>query len=62
VDKEGERIDNFQKWMEEVNFSNTRTILIDDADAFVFNARQYADAIKLEHIGTDSRLITTTVT
>lgn len=47
---EGERVDNFQKWMDEVNFSNTRIIMIDDADAFVSSARQYADAIKFEHL------------
>jgi type II secretory pathway predicted ATPase ExeA len=47
---EDERVDNFQKWMEEVNFTNTRIIVVDDADAFVSSARQYADAIKFEHL------------
>jgi DNA-binding transcriptional ArsR family regulator len=50
ADEEGERIDNFQNWMKDINFSTTKIILVDNADAVVASARQYADAIKFEHI------------
>jgi DNA-binding transcriptional ArsR family regulator len=59
---EGERIDNFQKWMQEVNFSNTKIVLIDDSDAVVSSARQYADAIKFEHIETPTMVYCITPT
>ena len=61
-DDEGERIDNYDRWMGEVNFSNTRIIMIDDADAFVINAMQYADAIKFEHIETPTMVYCVTPT
>jgi hypothetical protein len=41
------RIDNFQKWMREIDFSKTKIILIDDADAFIANASQYMSVVKL---------------
>jgi len=47
-----DRIDNFQKWMKEIDFSKTKIILIDDADAFVSNAIQYQSAVKFEHLQT----------
>jgi type II secretory pathway predicted ATPase ExeA len=46
------RIDNFQKWMREIDFSKTKIILIDDADSFIANARQYVSAVKFEHLQT----------
>jgi DNA-binding transcriptional ArsR family regulator len=47
-----DRIDNFQKWMREIDFSKTKIILIDDADAFIANASQYLSAVKFEHLQT----------
>ena len=44
------RIDNFQKWMREIDFSKTKIILIDNADAFISNASQYMSAIKFEQL------------
>jgi type II secretory pathway predicted ATPase ExeA len=49
-DNNNDRIDNFQKWMKEIDFSRTKIILIDNADAFVSNASQYMSAIKFEHL------------
>jgi type II secretory pathway predicted ATPase ExeA len=46
------RIDNFQKWMREIDFSKTKIILIDDADAFIANASQYMSAVKFEQLQT----------
>jgi DNA-binding transcriptional ArsR family regulator len=46
------RIDNFQKWMRETDFSKTKIVLIDDADAFIANASQYVSAVKFEHLQT----------
>ena len=54
-----DRIDNFQKWMREIDFSKTKIILIDDADAFVANARQYIDAVKFEHLQTPTMVFCT---
>ena len=52
-DRSGEdRIDNFQKWMREIDFSKTKIILIDDADAFMANASQYVSAVKFEQLQT----------
>ena len=47
-----DRIDNFQKWMREIDFSKTKIILIDDADAFIANASQYMSAVKFEQLQT----------
>jgi Holliday junction resolvasome RuvABC ATP-dependent DNA helicase subunit len=44
------RIDAFQKWMAETDFSSTKIILIDDADAFSSKLSQYTTAIKFEHL------------
>ncbi|HEX2407751.1 MAG TPA: hypothetical protein VHJ38_11170, partial [Nitrososphaeraceae archaeon] len=33
-DENSDRIDNFQQWIKEVDFHNTRIILVDDADSF----------------------------
>jgi hypothetical protein len=52
-----DRIDNFQKWMREIDFSKTKIILIDDADAFVANARQYVSAVKFEHLQTPTMVL-----
>ncbi|MCJ7636478.1 MAG: hypothetical protein MUO21_03230 [Nitrososphaeraceae archaeon] len=43
-----DRIDNFQQWVKEVDFQNSRIILVDDADSFVSHAVQYCNAIKLD--------------
>jgi hypothetical protein len=43
-------IDAFQKWMTESDFSTTKIILIDDADAFSSKIGQYTNAIKFEHL------------
>ena len=40
-----DRIDNFQQWVKEVDFQNSRIILVDDADSFIANAIQYCNAI-----------------
>jgi hypothetical protein len=42
--EDGERIDNFQKWMSEQDFTKTKIVLVDDADAFLSSARQYSDS------------------
>jgi type II secretory pathway predicted ATPase ExeA len=49
-DYDNDRIDNFQKWMKKIDFSRTKIILIDNADAFVSDANQYMSAIKFEHL------------
>jgi type II secretory pathway predicted ATPase ExeA len=49
-DNNNDRIDNFQKWMKDIDFSRTKIILIDNADAFVSNASQYMSTIKFEHL------------
>jgi DNA-binding transcriptional ArsR family regulator len=50
-DSDGDdRIDNFQKWMREIDFSKTKIILVDDADAFITNVSQYMSAVKFEHL------------
>ncbi|HZL24434.1 MAG TPA: helix-turn-helix domain-containing protein [Nitrososphaeraceae archaeon] len=43
-----DRIDNFQQWVKEVDFQNSRIILVDDADSFISHAVQYCNAIKLD--------------
>jgi hypothetical protein len=48
--EDGERIDNFQKWSDEQDFSKTRIVLVDNADAFVSSARHYSDSIKFDQI------------
>ena len=53
------RIDNFQKWMKEIDFSKTKIILIDDADAFIANASQYMSAVKFEHLQTPTMVFCT---
>ena len=45
-----DRIDAFQKWMAETDFSATKIILIDDADAFASKLDQYVNAIKFEQL------------
>ena len=42
--EDGERMDNFQKWMSEQDFTKTKIVLVDDADAFLSSARQYSDS------------------
>jgi hypothetical protein len=49
-DNDDDRIDAFQKWMRETDFSNTKIILIDDADSFSSQLIQYTNAIKFEHL------------
>ena len=44
-DNNSEKIDNFQQWIKEVDFQNSRIILVDDADSFIANAIQYCNAI-----------------
>jgi len=48
--EDGERIDNFQKWMSEQDFTKNKIVLVDDADAFVSSARQYSNSIKFDQI------------
>jgi ATPase family associated with various cellular activities (AAA) len=48
--EDGERIDNFQKWSDEQDFTKTKIVLVDDADEFVSSARQYSDSIKFDQI------------
>lgn len=48
--EDGERIDNFQKWSDSQDFTKTRIVLVDDADAFVSSARQYSDSINFDQI------------
>jgi hypothetical protein len=49
-DKDDDRIDAFQKYISETDFSSTKIILIDDADSFSSQLSQYTNAIKFEHL------------
>src|SRR5215216_5393320 len=45
-----DRMDAFQKWMTETDFSSTKIILIDDADAFASRIDQYINAVEFEQL------------
>jgi hypothetical protein len=48
IEDNSDRIDNFQQWIKEVDFQNSRIILVDDADSFISNAIQYCNAIRFD--------------
>jgi len=47
-DNNSEKIDNFQQWIKEIDFQNSRIILVDEADSFISNAIQYCNAIRFD--------------